>query len=113
LRFFPSLLSLCPGADEPWFWDLLDLVKTPERGRRTKAASVARVLRQNRIRRVTSADVVKTLRREPLRVAPGVVDASSEHVSMLLPVLRAHHAQVVRCEKRTKELLEKLGTEPQ
>ena len=29
-RYFPQLLELCPGADAPWFWDLLDLASDPE-----------------------------------------------------------------------------------
>lgn len=26
LRYFPTLLTLCPGADRPWFWGLLSLL---------------------------------------------------------------------------------------
>jgi len=28
-RFFPQMLTLCSGADEPWFWGLVERVPTP------------------------------------------------------------------------------------
>jgi hypothetical protein len=34
-RYFPQLLALCPGVDEPWFWDLLEKVPLPEQANET------------------------------------------------------------------------------
>ena len=28
-RFYPQMLQLCSAADEPWLWDLIDLVPSP------------------------------------------------------------------------------------
>ena len=30
-RYYPQMLALCPGADEPWFWDLIELAPRPDR----------------------------------------------------------------------------------
>ena len=39
-RYFPQLLELCPAANEPWFWELLELAadhREPRAGRRAQA----------------------------------------------------------------------------
>ena len=36
-RFCPDTLALCPAADEPWFWALLDRALTPARTWRSTA----------------------------------------------------------------------------
>jgi transposase len=33
-RYAPQLLELCPGADEPWFWELLQFAADPEQAAR-------------------------------------------------------------------------------
>src|SRR3984893_11108071 len=44
-RLVPDLLALCPGADEPWFWALLQLAPTPAAQRRLTRARVDHLLR--------------------------------------------------------------------
>jgi transposase len=40
MRFHPELLSLCPAADEAWFWELLDTVGSPGDAARFSSAKV-------------------------------------------------------------------------
>ncbi len=37
-RYYPQLLALCPSADQPWLWALLELAPTAEKARRLSAA---------------------------------------------------------------------------
>jgi transposase len=111
LRFYPQLLRLCPAADEPWLWSLLDLAPTPERGARLRPNRVERLLREHRIRRFTPEDLVTQLREPALRVAPGVADASAEHIALLLPRLVLLREQRRRCHQRMDALLEALGAD--
>ncbi len=39
-RFFPQILTLCPAADDPWFWALLDRVPTPAHAQRLPVKTV-------------------------------------------------------------------------
>ncbi len=57
LRYDPQLLSLCPGADESWLMDLLEKVPTPAQGAVFPRGQVTKILRKNRVRRLTSDDV--------------------------------------------------------
>lgn len=40
-RYCPQWLTLCPAADEPWFWALLELAPTPDAARRLRRPRVA------------------------------------------------------------------------
>lgn len=112
-RFFPQVLDLSPAADEPWVWALLESVPTPGAARRVRASRVEKLLRAHRIRRVSAAALLTTLRTPALTVAPGVVDAASEHIALLLPRLRLVHTQRQHCAKRLEALLEQVQPTPE
>jgi len=108
-RFYVQVLKLCPSADEPWLWALLELAPSPTAGSRLQPKPIERLLRQHRIRRLNAQDVVAALRAPALRVAPGVVEAATEHIALLLPRLRLVHTQRQRCGARLDALLDKLA----
>jgi transposase len=109
-RHFPQLLSLCPAADEPWFWDLVELVPTPARARSIRRSRIGKLLRQNRIRRFDSDHVLETIRSTPVAVAPGTAEAATAHIRMLLPRLRLVHQQIKQTQERIAALLDQIGT---
>ena len=79
-RFYVQALKLCPSADEPWLWALLELASSPAAASRLQRNTIERLLRQHRIRRLNAEAVLATLRAPALRVAPGVVEAATEHM---------------------------------
>ena len=91
-RFGPDLLALCPAADEPWFWALLDLTLA-RRPQPVAIKAVSAVLKAHRIRRLTAETVHAALQVPPLRVAPGTLEAACVHLAVLLPRLRLVHDQ--------------------
>jgi transposase len=108
-RYYSQALALCPSADEPWLWALLELAPAPSVAQRLRPQRVERLLRQHRIRRLSAHAVVAALRAPALQVAPGVVEAAAEHIALLLPRLRLVHTQRQRCGARLEDLLDKLG----
>jgi transposase len=107
-RVLPQLLAISPGADEAWLWELLGLASTPERLARLRETTLEGVLKRNRIRRITAGELKAALAALPLRVAPGVVEASSAHLRAVLPICRVLLEQRRACEERIDELLERL-----
>jgi transposase len=103
---------LCPAADEPWMWSLLELAPSPAAARGLHIKRVERLLREHRIRRVGAEEVIATLRAPALQVAPGVVEAATEHIGLLLPRLRLVHSQRQRCGERLEALLDQLQARP-
>jgi transposase len=108
-RFYVQALKVCPSADEPWLWALLELAPSPAAGSRLQRKPIERLLRQHRIRRLNAQDVLGALRAPALQVAPGVVEAATEHIALLLPRLRLVHTQRQRCSARLDVLLDKLA----
>jgi transposase len=108
-RFYVQTLKLCPSADEPWLWALLELAPAPAAGSRLQRQTIERLLRQYRIRRLNAHDVLTALRAPALQVAPGVVEAATEHIALLLPRLRLVHTQRQRCAARLDALLNQLA----
>ena len=53
--------------------------------------------------------MLAALRAPALHVAPGVVEAATEHIALLLPRLRLVHTQRQRCGVRLDALLDKLA----
>jgi transposase len=110
-RFFPQALALCPAADDPWFWALLDRVPTPAHAQRLSAKPVAAVLKVYRVRRLTVATIRETLQAPALHVAPGTVEAARAHIGLLLPRLRLLQDQRTKAANKVEALLEELSTE--
>jgi transposase len=108
-RYSPSLLGLSPAADEPWLWELLQRAPTPAQGRRLHATTLERILRQHRIRRISTEQLHTALHATPLSLAPGVIEAVSRHVQLLLPRLQLVHDQRRQVDRRIGRVLDEMA----
>jgi len=112
-RYFPQLLVLSPGAEEPWLWELLDLAPTPEKASRLTKPRIEKLLKAHRIRRLEAELVQRELRTPALQLAPGAVDAASRHALMLLPRLRLLRQQRQEIASQIEKLLEQMSESEQ
>jgi transposase len=112
-RFYAQPLALCPGADEPWLWALLQRAPTPAVAARLREARLVTLLRAHHIRRVTAAALRALLQQPALSVAPGVAEAASSHVALLVPRLQLLHAQRQACGQQIERLLQQLTERPE
>jgi transposase len=110
-RSAPGLLSLCPAADEPWFWTLLGVAPTPAAQQRLSVRRLERLLHAHRVRRLTAVQVREVLQQPPVFTAPGVADAVAAHVAILLPRVELMATQRRAAERHLDRLLEVLDTE--
>lgn len=109
-RYFPQMLELSPSADEPWIWALLAKVPDPAAATKTKRQVVGTILKEHRIRRVDADEVLATLRKPALRVAPGTVEAARIHIMLLLPRLQLVRRQRTELKKAIGVVLERLSS---
>ena len=108
-RYFPALLALCPGAEEPWLWDLLRRCQAvPARAARLRSSSLQQLLSRHRIRRFSAQQLQQALQ-HPLALAPGVHQALAEQVLFLLPRLEMLYSQRRALMRRIEELIEELA----
>jgi transposase len=108
-RLLPQLLKLCPAADEPWLWDLLEIISSGAEPSRVRPTQVQRLLKVNRIRRVEPDELLGLLRQLPPWTTPGTQQAVRSHMALLLPLLRTTLEQNRRCEKQIEVLVDALA----
>ena len=108
-RFYPQLLQLVPGADEPWLWRLLELAPTPRQAQRLTRSKVQRLLQEGRIRRLTAEQVLEQLKRPAVFVTVSAAEAAAEHISLILPRLQLAHDQLLQCQRRIQRLLDEIS----
>ena len=109
-RYYPQAGELSDDLAADWFLDLWELVPTPARAARVSEKAVARILKDHRIRRIDAAAALLILRRPPLFVAPGTVEAAAAHIRTLTARLRLINQQIKDAERRLDELCSAIET---
>jgi transposase len=102
-RYYPQAGELGEPAAN-WFLDLWEKVPTPTQAARVSEKTIARILKDHRIRRFDAAEVLRILRRPPLTVAPGTVEAATAHIRAVAARLRLVNRQIKQAEARLDEL---------
>lgn len=109
-RYFPQYLELADDAvGESWLLELWKRAPTPAEAQRVRASTVAKILKQHRIRRVTAEQVIECLRQRPVTVAPGTEESAVAHIRMLADRLALTNRQIREAEASLDALLEKLS----
>lgn len=93
-RYFPAMLELEQDLGAEWFLDLWELVPTPDKAMRIRDTSIARILKNRRIRRLAAAEVLAVLRKPAVTVAPGTIEAASAHIRVVAERLRVVNRQL-------------------
>lgn len=103
-RYFVAFLALGdPG--EKWLLALWKRARTPQEARRLKAPTVAKLLRQHRIRRLDAAAVLTTLRAQPLKLSEATVNAATSHIALLVPAIELVTQQIRDVDRHLEQLL--------
>ena len=112
-RYFPQWLELGSFHEDRWLVDLFEEAPTPAMAKHLKRAKVEALLKRAHVRRVTADAVLEILRKRPLPVAPGVVEAVSQRALLVLPRLKVALDQRVPANRRIEQLLAKLEHGPE
>lgn len=108
-RYRPGLLEINPGADEPWFWELVQMAPTHAEGAALRPGRLRGLLKRHRITKLDSATLSRVLTQPAMPVAPGVSDAATLAIAMLIPQLQLLHEQQKACRKRLDARLKTLA----
>jgi transposase len=110
-RYFPSLLTLCPGSDEAWLWALLQRTPLPAAAARLKLDRLHKLLQHHRIRRFSAQQLHTLLQAAALPMALGSAEAIAEQVKLLLPRLVQLQQQKLQLDRKIDALLEQLASD--
>jgi transposase len=103
-RYYPQAGELSDDLGANWFLDLWQQVPSPAKAARASEKTIARILKDHRIRRLDAAAVLRILRQPPLTVAPGTVEAAIAHIRTVVARLRLVNQQLKQAERRLDEL---------
>jgi hypothetical protein len=87
-RYYPQMLELADDLAADWFLDLRSQAPTPAKAARLRQTTIERFVKAHRPRRWQAPEVLRILKQKPLSVAPGVVEAASDHIRTLTVRIR-------------------------
>lgn len=87
-RYYPQILEFGSDVAEAWILDLWEAAPTPAKAARIRKATVDKILKDNRIRRIDGDAVLAVLKKQAVIVAPGVSEAAQAHIRVLAEHIR-------------------------
>jgi transposase len=108
-RYYPQMLGIADDIAHPWLLDLWALMPTPDKAGRVREATVARLLKRHRIRRIDAAGVLDRLRAPPVVVAAGTAEAATAHIKAVAARLALVNRQLRQAHDRLDRLTERLA----
>ena len=104
-RYYPQALEVAGGdVAADWFLALWSLVPTPSKAARVHESSVARVLKDHRIRKLDAAEALTRLRQKPLALAAGTTEAAVAHVRTVAERLKLVNRQIREAQRQLDAL---------
>lgn len=110
-RYFPAFLELESDLSAEWLLDLWEAAPTPDKASRIREATVAKLLKRNRIRRFDAAHVLTVLRQTKIAVAPGTTAAACAHIATLVDRIRLVNRQLAGAHRQLDGLIARLEPE--
>jgi hypothetical protein len=108
-RYYPQMLKVSDDLTEAWVLDLWDLAPTPGKASRLRPASVQKLLKRHRIRRIDAEGVLRVLREPAIKVGEGVAEAAGIHLRSLLTRLRVVNRELHEAGARLDRLSAAIG----
>ena len=103
-RYYPQLLELTDDIAAEWLLALWTLAPTPAKAARLRETTLARLLKQHRIRRIDAKTALGILRAPAIRVGAGVTEAAVLHLRSLVARLRLANREIHQAERKLDEL---------
>ncbi len=106
-RYDPQRLKVDSDLGKAWIRDLWTLVPTP--AQTVRPASITRLLKRHRIRRIDAPAVLEILREAPVIVAPGTAQAASAHLRLVFAQLDLIGTQITEAHQQIDRLIATLA----
>ena len=108
-RYYPQMLDLTDDVGANWFLDLFEALPTPEKAANVREKTIARILKNHRIRRFDAAHVLSELRKPALAVAPGTIEAATARIRGLIERIRLINGQLTEAGQQLDRLCKQLS----
>ncbi len=108
-RYYPQMLELASNIADPWILELWKLIPAPDKARRKRRKTIEQLLRKHLIRRIDADAVLDVLRKRPVTVAAGTVEAATAHIKLLIERLTVVNRQLKRAHRELDKRLGEVG----
>ena len=95
-RYYPQLLKVESDLTKAWVRELWSLAPTPAKAQRVRAATLDKLLKRHRVRRIDGETALRILREPAVAVAPGTTEAAGAHVEVVFSQLAVIAQQLAR-----------------
>src|ERR1700738_1882724 len=102
------MLELADDLAADWFLDFWSHAPTPAKAVGLRETTIERFVKAHRLRRWQAPEVLRILKQKPLSVAPGVVEAASDHIRTLSVRIRLVNQQLKAAHRKLDELCPQL-----
>lgn len=103
-RYYPQLLELTDDVAAEWVLALWTVAPTPAKAARLREATVAKLLKHHRIRKLDAEATLGILRQPAITAAAGVTEAAVLHLRSLVARLRLANQEFHQAERKLDEL---------
>ncbi len=103
-RYYPQLLELESDLAKAWVRELWSLAPTPAKARRVRSATVAKLLKHHRVRRIDAETALRILREPAVSVAPGTAEAAIAQLDVVFAQLAVAAQQLARARREIDRL---------
>ena len=108
-RYYPQFRkAVDDDVAAPWALDLWRSLPTPRAGQRARAATLTRVLKQHRIRRLDAAALRERLRTPAVTLTPGAAEAAATHVPLVVERLALVNRQLDHVRRQLDRIVHQL-----
>ena len=109
-RYYPQLLEFTDDVAAEWVLELWMMAPTPAKAARLREATLTRLLKEHRIRKINAETARGILRAPVLKVAAGVTEAAVLHLRSLVARLRLANREFRQAERKLDEVCVALTT---
>jgi len=95
-RYYPQLLKVESDLTRTWVREIWCLAPTPAKAQRVRAATVAKLLKRHRVRRIDAETALRILREQAVSVAPGTTEAAVAHIEVVFSQLAVIAQQLAK-----------------
>jgi transposase len=103
-RYYPQLLELTDDVAAEWVLELWLMAPTPAKAARLRGTTLAHLLKQHRIRKISAETALGILRTPALTVAAGVTEAAVLHLRSLIARLRLANREFRQADRKLDDL---------
>ena len=111
-RYYPQLLKVESDLTRTWVRELWCLAPTPARAQRVRAATVAKLLKRHRVRRIDAETALRIMREQAVSVAPGTTEAAVAHIEVVFSQLAVIAQQLAKAYGELDRLSAALSRSP-